>query len=40
VAAVEKLGLNDKFGFISIGGGSMLTFMEHGTTPVLDTLRR
>ena len=38
VAAVEKLGLNEKFGFISIGGGSMLTFLEHGTTPVLDTL--
>ena len=40
VAAVEKLGLNDKFGFISIGGGSMLTYLEHGTTPVLDTLRK
>lgn len=40
VAAVEKLGLNDKFGFISIGGGSMLTFMEHGSTPVLDTLKK
>lgn len=40
VAAVEKLGLNDKFGFISIGGGSMLTYLEHGTTPVLDTLAK
>ncbi len=40
VAAVEKLGLNEKFGFISIGGGSMLTFLEHGTTPVLDTLKK
>lgn len=39
VAAVEKLGLNDKFGFVSIGGGSMLTLLEHGTTPVLETLR-
>ncbi len=38
VAAVEKLGLNEKFSFISIGGGSMLTFLEHGSTPVLDTL--
>jgi phosphoglycerate kinase len=38
VAAVEKLGLNDKFGFVSIGGGSMLTLLEHGTTPVLDRL--
>ncbi len=40
VAAVEKLGLNDKFGFVSIGGGSMLTFLEHGTTPVLDKLKK
>jgi phosphoglycerate kinase len=40
VAAVEKLGLNDSFGFISIGGGSMLTFMEHGSTPVLDLLKK
>lgn len=40
VAAVEKLGLNDQFGFVSIGGGSMLTLLEHGTTPVLDCLRK
>jgi len=39
VAAVEKLGLNDQFGFVSIGGGSMLTLLEHGTTNVLDTLK-
>jgi phosphoglycerate kinase len=40
VAAVEELGLNDAFGFISIGGGSMLTFLEHGSTPVLDLLKK
>lgn len=40
VAAVEKLGLNDQFGFVSIGGGSMLTLLEDGTTPVLETLRK
>ncbi len=40
VAAVEKLGLNDQFGFVSIGGGSMLTLLEHGSTPVLDRLCR
>lgn len=40
VAAVEKLSLNDQFGFVSIGGGSMLTLLEHGTTPVLDCLRK
>ncbi|HMO78009.1 MAG TPA: phosphoglycerate kinase [Candidatus Paceibacterota bacterium] len=39
VAAVEKLGLNDQFGFVSIGGGSMLTLLEHGSTPVLDCLK-
>jgi phosphoglycerate kinase len=40
VAAVETLGLNDAFGFVSIGGGSMLTFLEHGSTPVLDLLKK
>ncbi len=40
VAAVEKLGLNDKFGFVSIGGGSMLTLLENGTTPALELLRK
>lgn len=38
VAAVEKLEINDLFGFVSVGGGSMLTFLEKGTTPVLETL--
>ncbi len=39
VAAIEELGLNDKFGFVSIGGGAMLTLLEHGTTPSLEALR-
>ena len=38
VAAIEELGLNDKFGFVSIGGGAMLTLLEHGSTPSLDAL--
>jgi phosphoglycerate kinase len=38
VAAIEDLGLNDKFGFVSIGGGAMLTLLEHGSTPSLDAL--
>jgi phosphoglycerate kinase len=38
VAAVEELGLNDQFGFVSTGGGAMLTFLENGTTPALDAL--
>jgi 3-phosphoglycerate kinase len=39
VAAIEKLGLNDSLGFVSTGGGAMLTFLEHGSTPVLDLLK-
>jgi phosphoglycerate kinase len=38
VASIENLKLNDKIGFISIGGGAMLTYLEHGSTPVLDLL--
>lgn len=38
VASIENLGLNDKIGFVSIGGGAMLTYLEEGTTPVLDLL--
>jgi len=38
VAAIEKLGLNDRLGFVSTGGGAMLTLLEHGSTPVLDLL--
>ncbi|MCA9355596.1 phosphoglycerate kinase, partial [Candidatus Kaiserbacteria bacterium] len=38
VAAIEKLNLNDSFGFVSIGGGSTLTFLERGSTSVIDLL--
>ena len=38
VAAIEKLELNDQFGFVSIAGGAMLAFLEHGSTSVIDTL--
>ncbi len=38
VAAVEELGLNDKFGFVSTGGGAMLTLLEKGNTPALAAL--
>ncbi len=40
VAAVNNLNLADKFGFMSIGGGSMLTFLEHGETPALEVLEK
>lgn len=39
VAAIEKLGLNERFGFVSIGGGAMLAYLEHGTTEALELLR-
>jgi phosphoglycerate kinase len=38
VAAIEKLGVMDKLTFVSTGGGAMLTYLEHGSTPVLDLL--
>lgn len=38
IAAIEPLGLLDKFGFVSIGGGAMLTYLEHGTTSALAAL--
>ncbi|MEZ4103965.1 MAG: phosphoglycerate kinase [Candidatus Paceibacterota bacterium] len=40
VASVNKLNLVDKFEFVSIGGGAMLTLLEHGTTPVIELLRK
>lgn len=38
VAAVEKLGLSEKFSFISTGGGAMLDFLATGTLPGLEAL--
>jgi phosphoglycerate kinase len=38
VAAVEELGLHEQFGFVSIGGGAMLTLLEQGTTRALTLL--
>ena len=39
VAAIEELGLNEEFGFVSTGGGAMLTLLEAGTTPALQALK-
>lgn len=38
VAAISELGLNQDFGFVSTGGGAMLTYLEAGTTPALSLL--
>ena len=40
VAAVNNLNLADKFSFMSIGGGSMLAFLEEGETPALRLLEK
>lgn len=37
-AAIELLGLADKFDFISIGGGAMLEFLAQGTLPGIEAL--
>lgn len=40
VAAIEKLNLNDKLGFVSTGGGAMLEFLQNGgTLPTLELLK-
>jgi phosphoglycerate kinase len=38
VAAIEKLGLNEKFTFISTAGGAMLEFLEKETLPGIEAL--
>lgn len=40
VAAIESLGLSDKFGFLSTAGGAMLEYLEKGTLPGIDALER
>lgn len=38
IAAIEKLGLNDKFTFLSTAGGAMLQFLEQETLPGIEAL--
>lgn len=38
IAAIEKLKLFDKFGFVSTGGGAMLDFLAGGTLPGIEAL--
>ena len=39
VAAINKLGLMDKFSFVSTGGGAMLQFLAEGTLPGIEVLK-
>jgi len=39
VAAIANLGLQDKFTFISTGGGAMLDFLARGTLPGIEALK-
>ncbi|KND48723.1 MAG: phosphoglycerate kinase [Parcubacteria bacterium C7867-003] len=38
IASINKLGLNEKFTFISTGGGAMLDFLVNETLPGIDAL--
>ncbi len=38
VTAIDSLGLNDSFSFVSTAGGAMLDFLEHKTLPGIQSL--
>ena len=40
IASIQKLGLNNKFEFISTAGGAMLDFLAHGTLPGIEALEK
>ena len=40
LASIEKLGLMDKFSFVSTAGGAMLDFLVNETLPAIDALTR
>ncbi len=40
VASIEALGISGQFGFLSTGGGAMLFFLEHGTLPAIEALKK
>ncbi|MBC8500630.1 MAG: phosphoglycerate kinase [Nanoarchaeota archaeon] len=39
VAAIDKLGMKDKFDFVSTGGGASLELIQKGTLPGLEVLK-
>ncbi|MCX6719412.1 MAG: phosphoglycerate kinase [Candidatus Taylorbacteria bacterium] len=38
LAAIAKLGIEDKYSFVSTGGGAMLDYLAQGTLPGIDAL--
>lgn len=40
ITAIESLGLEDSFGFLSTGGGAMLKFLEKHTMPGIEALQK
>ena len=40
LASINKLGLNDKFSFISTGGGAMLDYLVNETLPGIEVLKK
>jgi phosphoglycerate kinase len=40
IASIQKLGLNDKFEFLSTAGGAMLDFLANGTLPGIQALEQ
>jgi phosphoglycerate kinase len=40
IAAVSKIGILDKFSFVSTGGGAMIEFLAKGTLPGIDALNQ
>lgn len=39
VALIKELDMENKFGFLSTGGGAMLEYLAHGTLPGIDALK-
>ena len=39
IAAIFLLKLQDKFDWISVGGGAMLEYIEKGTLPTIEVLK-
>jgi len=39
ITSIKKLGLLDKFTFVSIGGGAMIDYLVEGTLPAIEALK-